>query len=157
MKALALNLIVAVVWLLLQADASGFQFVIGYLLGFGLIALFPDPLKGRDYVRRILAASVFALIFLREFLLSSMQVVRQVLFTPVRNLRPRIIHYHTGGLTSLEALLLSHVISLTPGTTTVDVSDDRTKFILHVMDGDPDAVRLSIDQTLKKGILAFTR
>jgi len=157
MKALALNLIVAVVWLLLQAEASGLQFLLGYLLGFGLIALFPDPLRGRDYVRRSLAAFVFALIFLREFLMSSLQVVRQVLFTPVRQLRPRIFRYPTGGLSSIEALLLSHVISLTPGTTTIDISDDRGEFILHVMNGDPDAVRRSIDQTLKKGILAFTR
>jgi multicomponent Na+:H+ antiporter subunit E len=58
----------------------------------------------------------------------------------------------------MEILLLSHCVSLTPGTCTVDISHDFTRLYLHVLDcPDPAAVRAGIDKTLKRGILAFTR
>lgn len=157
MKAFSLNLLVTFVWILLQSDPSGFGFFSGYLLGFALIALFRGVLGAEDYVRRTVAAAVFSWIFMREFVLSCVQLVRAVLFTPVSRLRPSIILYDIEGLTRLEALLLSHCISLTPGTTTVKVSPDFRQFTLHILDGDPDEVRASIDRTLKRGILAFTR
>ena len=69
-----------------------------------------------------------------------------------------MITYDVAGLSKLEILLLSHCISLTPGTTTIDVAANFEYLTLHVLDApDPAAVRKGIDETLKRGILAFTR
>jgi multicomponent Na+:H+ antiporter subunit E len=85
-------------------------------------------------------------------------VLRISLFSSMRTLNPRIITYDIEGLTKLETLLLSHTISLTPGTTTVAIGPGFQYLILHVLEADdPDAVRDAIDRTLRRGILAFTR
>lgn len=153
-----INLVVAVCWLLLQAEATLPQALFGLALGFALLALFRGVIGSQEYVRRVVAGLRFAVIFLREFLLACWQLFRAALWLPVRDLRPRVIIYEADGLRPFEALLLSHCISLTPGTTTADVSPDLRRFTLHVLEcHDPDAVRDHIDRTLLRGILAFTR
>lgn len=158
MKALVLNLVVAGIWVLLQAEATAFTLSTGLGLGFAMLALFRDVLGSRDYVRRVLAAARFLFLFAREFLAACGQLIGAILFTPAARLRPRVITYDVNGLTRFEALLLSHCITLTPGTTTVEISPDFSRFTLHVMMcDDPEAVRATIDRTLRRGILAFTR
>jgi multicomponent Na+:H+ antiporter subunit E len=158
MRSLLLNLLLAVIWLLLQAEPSLTGFAVGFALGFGLLALFRPVLESGDYVRRLVAGAAFVLLFLREFLLACGQLVAHILFRPAGDLRPEFIIYDVKGMTQVEILLLSHCISLTPGTTTVDVSHDFSRLYLHVLDcADPAAVRAGIDRTLRRGILAFTR
>ncbi|HEY0944881.1 MAG TPA: Na+/H+ antiporter subunit E [Opitutaceae bacterium] len=158
MKAFLLNLVVAAIWVLLQAETTFFAFATGLGLGFAMLALFRDVLGSRDYVRRVLAAAAFLLLFTKEFLTSCWQLIGAILWTPADQLCPRIITYDISGLSRVEALLLSHCISLTPGTTTVDISPDLKRFTLHVLAcRDPEAVRATLDRTLRRGILAFTR
>jgi len=155
---LTLNLLIGFIWILLQPAPSGGGFVIGFALGFALIALFKPVLKSDDYVRRAVAMIRFIGLFSREFVLSSWQLAYAALFRRADSLTPRIISYDTRGLTHFEALLLSHSISLTPGTTTIDIAPDLSNFTLHVLDcTSADAVCGGIDRTLKRGILAFTR
>lgn len=157
-RSASLNLAIAAIWLLLQSELTLSGFFLGFVLGFGLIALFREVLHSHDYVRRMVAGVRFAGVFTQAFLLSSFQVLRISLFSSMRSLNPRIITYDIEGLTKLETLLLSHAISLTPGTTTVAIGAGFRYLILHVLEADnPDEVRDSIDRTLKRGILAFTR
>jgi Multisubunit Na+/H+ antiporter, MnhE subunit len=158
MNSFVLNLIIAFTWLLLQVRASFPGFVVGFLIGFALIKLFPGVLDSRDYIRRTTAVAMFVLIFTRQFLVACGQLVSIVLFQPISRLHPRIITYDTRGLTTFEIILLSHCISLTPGSSCVGIAEDRDRLVLHVLNStDPDAVRREIDQTLRRGILAMTR
>lgn len=158
MHSLALNLILAVIWLFLQSEATLRDFVVGSVLGFGLLALFRPVLRSDDYVRRVLAAAAFTWVFAREFVVSCLELIYYTLFVPASRLRPEFLIYDVRGMNRVEILMLSHCISLTPGTNTVDVSQDFTRLYLHVLDcPDPEAVRRKIDNTLKRGILAFTR
>ncbi|MDI1251212.1 MAG: Na+/H+ antiporter subunit E [Lacunisphaera sp.] len=158
MRSLLLNLLLSVIWLLLQTQPSLAGFATGFALGFALLALFRPVLDSRDYVRRMLAGAAFAGVFLREFVRACVQLMRLILLTPVNRLRPDFIIYDVTGLSRVEILLLSHCVSLTPGTNTVDISQDFTRVYLHVLDcPDPAAVRSSIDRTIRRGILAFTR
>lgn len=158
MRSLVLNVLVAVIWLLLQNQPTLLDFFIGSALGFLLLFLFRPVLHSGDYVRRVIAANVFVGVFAWEFIRACAQLIRFTLFVPVDRLRPDFLIYDVSDLNRLEILLLSHCVSLTPGTCTVDISHDFTRLYLHVLDcPDPAAVRASIDQTLKRGILAFTR
>lgn len=158
MRPLLMNLLVAVIWLLLQTEPSLFGFFVGGALGFGLLALFKPLLDSGDYVRRVVAGVAFLGVFAGEFLKACWQLVRLILFTPANRLRPGFLIYDVSGLTRVEILLLSHAVTLTPGTNTVDISHDERRLYLHVLDcGDPEEVRRSIDETLRRGILAFTR
>lgn len=158
MIALGLNLTIATMWLLLSSQPSGAVFVVGYIVGFLLVAAFRSVIRAENYVRRTLAFLVFLLVFTREFLVANVKVAGTVLFRSRETLRPNFITYDVTGLTRGEILLLSYCISLTPGTTTVDVAPDFNTLILHALDADqPDQARAEIDRTLKHSILAFTR
>ena len=53
-----------------------------------------------------------------------------------------------------EIMLLANLISLTPGTLSVDVSTDRSTLYIHAMDvDDPDALRQEIRDGFERRIL----
>jgi multicomponent Na+:H+ antiporter subunit E len=90
--------------------------------------------------------------------LACAQLFRLTLFARMSRLQPGFLIFDVSDLNRVEILLLSHTVSLTPGTNTVDISQDFKRLYLHVLDcRDPDAVRTGIERTLKRGILAFTR
>jgi multisubunit Na+/H+ antiporter MnhE subunit len=61
-------------------------------------------------------------------------------------------------LSKFEILLLSHCITLTPGTSTIDIENDFRELRLHALDGsDLAGVRAGIKANLEARILAFTR
>ena len=158
MRSFALNLLLAVMWLLLSTVPTAAMFAVGFLLGFALIAIFHDVLDSGSYVRRVVALGRFALVFLWEFLVANGSVVRTVWFRSPASLHPNFITYDVAGLKPFEILLLSYCISLTPGSTTVEVSEDFNTLVLHALDAkDPDALRAQLDRVLKQGILRFTR
>lgn len=158
MKSFALNLLVAAIWLLLSAEPSVAVFALGGLMGFGLLAVFHRVLGSGDYVRRVFALGRFALVFTWEFLVANANVVWTVLFRSRETLDPNFVTYDVAGLKPFEILLLSYCISLTPGSTTVKVTDDFQTLVLHALDvDDPDALRARLDRVLKHGILSFTR
>ncbi len=158
MKSFTLNLLVAVIWLLLSAEPSLTVFALGFLLGFALLAAFHRVLECGDYARRVFALGRFLAVFAWEFLTANANVVATALFRPRASLHPNFITYDVTGLRPLEILLLSYCISLTPGSTTVQVTDDFRTLVLHTLDADdPGAVRARLDRVLKRGILSFTR
>lgn len=155
---LHINLLVALIWMLLQPELSLLDFAIGFILGFAMMWLFSPVLRSEDYVRRVFGFVRFVWIFLVAFLKSCLAIAVDALTARMTNIQPRLITYDVTGLGKFEILLLSHCISLTPGTTTVEISEDFNTFVLHVFNTrEPDEVRTEIDQTLRRGILGFTR
>jgi multicomponent Na+:H+ antiporter subunit E len=58
----------------------------------------------------------------------------------------------------LEILILANMVSLTPGTLSLEVSDDRRILYVHAMFIDePENVRRSIKEGLERRILEVTR
>ncbi len=156
--AFIINLLIALIWLFLSASPSINSFLIGYAMGFLLLALFPSLLNAQNYVRRVFAFFRFVLIFSREFLLSNVVMAHAVLFRDRDSIHPNYLTFDTSGMRPFEVLLLSHCITLTPGTTTIDITEDHSTIIFHSFDADdPAAVRKGIEDNLKKHILAFTR
>ena len=110
------------------------------------------------FLRRVLRLVLFGGHFLRALVVSNLQMARIVLFRPVRDLTPDFVVYPIAGLTQFEILVLSHCITLTPGTTSVEISEDLTMLKVHALDAaDPAAVRASIKQDLEAPLLAWTR
>ncbi|MEF2280231.1 Na+/H+ antiporter subunit E [Deinococcus sp. YIM 134068] len=136
MRGLALNLLLAVVWALFAGEVSLRELVVGFLLGFGILAVFPRALGTGEYVRRGLAGLGFVGFFLRELTVANVQVA---LFALRRHppLHPMIVAVPLrvegdGPLTFLVA-----VTNLMPGTVTVGFSPDRRTMYAHAI-GTPD-------------------
>jgi len=158
MRSFTLNLLIAVIWLLLSAEPSAGVFALGFLIGFTLLGVFRSVLASADYVRRVLALGRFLIVFTVEFVAANIDMVRIVLFRSRDSLHPNFITYDVGGMSPMEILLLTYCVSLTPGSTSVKVTDDFQTLVLHTIDADdPDGVRARLDRLFKNGILSFTR
>ncbi len=157
MRPFYLHLVITFIWVMLQGGGIP-SLITGWLFGYALLAFFNRFFSARDYLRRHIAFLVFVGVFLRELAYSNYTLARSVLFQSTSELHPGFVEYDVPGLSHFELYLLSQCITLTPGTTTVEVSDDEQRLTVHAFDArDPDALCRSIDQSLKKAILAFTR
>lgn len=158
MKLFLLNLGLALLWTFLSSSPSLFSFVMGFGMGFVLTAAAEGMFPGQRYTRRVMAAVRFIGRFCREFAVANFTVAAVVLCRSREDLYPGYLTYDITGLTPLEVLVLSHCISLTPGTTSVEIEDDGRTLLLHALDAkDPEEVRRSIDRMLKEPMLAWTR
>ena len=139
MNLFALNLLLAVVWAGLWADFSVLQLVVGFHVGFAALWL-ATPLFANDsaYFRRAWRTLRLIAFFLYELVVSSLQVAWDVL-TPTHLSTPAIVEVPLDVKSDLEILLVTNLISLTPGTLSLDVTPDRKTLLVHSMFvDDPD-------------------
>lgn len=158
MASFMINLSVAIIWLFLAARPSLAVFVVGWILGFVLLMLFRNIFHSEDYIRRSFGFFKFFFIFSREFIYSNLVIAWAALARRRRDIHPDFLEYDVSDLSPMETFLLAQSITLTPGTTAVDlVGGDRT-LIIHAFDADhPEAIHEHIDRTLRSAILEFTR
>lgn len=72
--------------------------------------------------------------FLVELLLSALRVARLVIRPDVNaHIRPAIVAFPLTAKTDIEITLLANLVTLTPGTLSVDVSEDRRFLYIHVI------------------------
>lgn len=108
---------------------------------------------------RIWAALVLLLRFLRALLISGLQTVAVILRAgwpggappPVALLRVRFAPMSETG-----AALLGSMVSLTPGTTTIDIDMEHRELLLHVLDAsDTEALVAGIRRDFEPGLVAL--
>lgn len=141
-----LTLVLALVWAVITGSFNPLNLLLG--AGIGVAALWfvrervDSPIlfkKGR----RIVA---LALLFFYELALSAFKVAVLVLTPDLRaKLKPGIIAFPLTVKSDAEITLLANLITLTPGTLSVDVSEDRRFIYVH-------ALSVSNKQELIKGI-----
>jgi len=147
-----LNFFIAIVWMLMSVSFTVPTFIIGYLIGLVIIFIMRRYFKDRIYIIRVWAVVKLTLIFFRELTLSNIAVLRVVL-RPKMDIAPSIFAYPTDLRDDWEITLLSNLITLTPGTLVVHVSDDQRTLYIHAIDVDNiDDEIDSIKQTFEKAI-----
>lgn len=102
---------------------------------------------------KILQLSGFLFFYLKEVLLSNIRIAADIL-TPRHRMKPGVIAVPLETLTDLQLLLLANLVSMTPGTLSLDVSDDRKVLYIHAMYvDDPEHLRREIKKGFEKKIL----
>ncbi len=142
MTFLLLNLLLAITWAAITANFTFTGLAIGYVLGY--VALwFTQPIFGQGpspYFTRVIAGIKLLVYFHYELIKSSIDVAWDVL-TPRAHATPSLIEMPLDAKSDLEILLVTNLISLTPGTLSVDVTEDRSTLIVHAMFAeDPQAL-----------------
>src|SRR5919108_1831751 len=110
-----LNLILAVVWCLLQNELTLQQFIIGYLIGAGIMLFFIRVFHDELYFRKVSLGLRLLGFFIKELLVANWAVVKQVL-SPRLGMRAGIIAYPLELQNDILITLLANMITLTPGT-----------------------------------------
>ena len=151
---LTLNIILAVAWAALTGNITLSGLLVGYI--FGSVALYiTRPLfPGSElYFRRVWRWVKLIVLFLYELLVSSIQVVWDVL-TPTHKSRPGIMSVPLDAKGEMEILFVTNLISLTPGTLSLDVTEDEKTLYIHAMFADdPDAIREQIKTGMEKWVI----
>ena len=109
-------------------------------------------LSEKLYTARLWAITKLALLFISELTKSNIAVLRVVL-RPKLDIQPRFFALPVDLEHDWEITLLSSLITLTPGTIVVHVSDDQKTLYVHAIDADDvdDAID-SIKNTFEKAI-----
>jgi multicomponent Na+:H+ antiporter subunit E len=95
--------------------------------------------------------------FAYQLVLSNIAVARTVL-TPGLAFRPGIVRYPTELKTAFAVTWLANLITLTPGTLTLDISPDQRTLFIHALDiTDPAAVVASIRDAFEGHLLEIER
>lgn len=107
-------------------------------------------------MRRILWKLVYAVgllgYFLWELVLSNLRIARDVV-RPQRELAPAVVAIPLDLTSGAQITMLANLITLTPGTLSLDVSSDRKTLYIHAMSGrDPEAVRQGIKRGFERRI-----
>lgn len=128
-----LNFFLAFAWMFITANFTASGFLIGFLLGILLILLMRRFFSTRLYLSRVWSAISLTLLFLKELVLSSLQVFR-IVIRPQLNLSPAVFEMETDLTNDWEVTLLAALITLTPGTLVIGISDDQTKLYIHAIE-----------------------
>ena len=148
-----INVLLALAWVAVTGIFSALNLGFGFALGALALSLIREQVGSVGYLGRMRRiVSLFAL-FLYELVLSAFRVARIVLKRDM-DLHPGIFAYPLQVRRDIEIALLANMITLTPGTLSVDVSEDRSMLFVHAMDvKDPDATRRDIAEGFERKIM----
>jgi len=134
----ALHLALSLLWMFLSGSFGFIPLVEGAVVGLGIMFVLDPVLGSKGYIRKLVKVIELLLFFLWELLVSNIKVAMEVL-TPRFISEPSIVAVPLSVKSDIEITLLANLITLTPGTLSIDVSDDKSVLYVHIMYGsDPD-------------------
>lgn len=97
------------------------------------------------------------MLFVVELIKANIHMVKIVLQRKLRH-QSGIVAFETRLTKPIEITLLAALISLTPGTVSMDFSQDGQTIFIHAIDvPDKDALIVSIRQSFERAIMEVTR
>ncbi|HTO30866.1 MAG TPA: Na+/H+ antiporter subunit E [Pararhizobium sp.] len=146
------NLFLTLVWASVSGSFSPHNLVLGFIVGALSLALVRGQVAASLPMIRPFKLLLLTGLFFRELWLSAFKVAILVI-RPNMRLRPGIFAYPLALTRDFEITLLANLITLTPGTLSVDVSEDRKTLYVHALDcRDPAAERRAISTGFERRI-----
>jgi multicomponent Na+:H+ antiporter subunit E len=140
-----LNILLAIAWSALTGQFTPLDLAFGFALGYGILWILRRQLRGERYFVKAPQIVRFAVYVLWEIILANLNVARVVLLTPKERIKPGIVAIPLDIRSDAEITMLANLITLTPGTLSLDVADDRSCLYVHAIAvGDPERFRRGI-------------
>jgi len=157
MKALLINLFLAMVLASLLGRITLGSLLVCYIAGYALLWWLRPLLGPTAYFQKVLQTISFLLFFIKDLLHSNFRVAVDVLSIH-RQSRAGVVAVPLSIKTDFEILVLVSLITLTPGTLGVDVSGDRKVLYVHAMFvTTADEVRANIKNGLERRVRELFR
>lgn len=150
MNRFLVNVLLALAWVMLTGRASAENFVAGFLLGALALSL-PSPGKGtRRYVWKVWRVIAFIGYFALEVVKANLRLMRIVL-SPNPKMQPAIVRVPVQLKSDIALTVLANILTLTPGTLSLDISEQRDAIFVHVIDTEsPEALRHEIQNGFER-------
>ena len=152
-----INILLALSWGAVTGSFAAINLAFGFILGTGALYIIREQVGTQRYVRRIWQIVDLGFMFIYELVLSAIRVAG-IVMRPRIELSPGIIAYPLTVDRDFEITMLANLITLTPGTLSVDVSEDRKHLYVHCIDvPDPQATIDDIRTGFERKILEAFR
>ncbi len=135
------------------------NFLFGMFLGFFVIVAlknlynFDEEISFSNILARIPSKIKFGMVLVIEILKANI-ILAKIVLSPKLNIKPGTIEYPLDVKSDTGITVIANTISLTPGTITLDVSEDRSMLYIHTINvEDPDEMRENIKNKLEKYVV----
>ena len=141
---LLLNVLLALAWVALTGQLTPLNFGFGFAVGYLLLWLVGRNGPQVAYFRKVWQIIRFSAFFLWQLILANLRVTYEIL-TPPHTMRPAVVAVPLDVKQPAAVTLLANLITLTPGTLSLDVTPNGDVLYVHAMHvQDADAFRTEI-------------
>ncbi len=159
MKMFLWNLLLALAWTVSTGQFTVPNLLVGLVLGYLILRFARRALGPSKYFYKVPQVVGFAFFYLWQLVLSNLRVAYDVI-TPTHYMQPGVISVPLDARTDAEITLLANLITLTPGTLSLDLSADRRTLYVHAMyidNREVDLARRQIKEGLERRVLELLR
>jgi multicomponent Na+:H+ antiporter subunit E len=150
MRTLIYNIFLTFIWVTLTMNLSVENVIIGFVVSYLALWFVQRKNKARKYFYVVPRFISFSALFIKEVVVGSMKICYDII-TPKHFMNPGIIAVPLDVKTDLEITILANAITLTPGTTSLAVSDDKSVLYVYNVYLDKHDIQKSID-AIKNGL-----
>jgi len=127
-----LNVLLAIAWAALTGDFSPLNLGFGFVLSYGVLWLITRKSANQRYFLQIPRVIEFIFFFVWEVIKANARMAIAIL-SPRMRLRPAVVMVPLDMKNEVGIILLSNLITLTPGTLSLDISSDRKALFIHTL------------------------
>lgn len=151
------NVILALAFSALMGDWTWTNLIFGFALGYLILKFTHAKGEGPRYLIKFFYLLELSLYFFYQLFAASFRVAYDVV-TPTHHMHPAVIQYPLKANTGLEITILANLISLTPGTLSIDVRPNTGLLFIHAMYlKDPETLVSEISQGFERRVLRLLR
>ena len=151
------NMLLALAWVALTGQFTPTNFIAGFVLAYLIMGMTRQIMRSGNYFTKVRAVLGFVLFFTWALIVASVRVAYRAL-SPRLNVQPAVVAVPLDVKTDAEIMLLANLITLTPGTLSLDVSSDRQVIYVHTFNvGDVDQFRREIKDGFERRLLKVLR
>jgi len=151
------HILLALTWAAVAGTLTWSNVLVGFVLAYLALFIAQRSVDASRYFRKIERVLRFAVFYLCELIRANLRVAYDVM-TPTQRMRPGVLAIPLAAKTDVEITLLANLLTLTPGSVTLDVSSDRRFLYLHAMYiDDVDEYRESVKNTIERRVLEVSR
>jgi multicomponent Na+:H+ antiporter subunit E len=156
-RAFLLNLLLALLWAAVVGSVDPAHLLTGFVVGYGVLWLARPVLGPTRYFGKLVEALRFVTFFVYELVLSNLRVAWDVL-TPKAYRRPGVVAVPLDAESDVEITLLANLVTLTPGSLSLDIAPDRSCLYVHAMFvDDVEQLRRDVKEGFERRVLELLR
>jgi multicomponent Na+:H+ antiporter subunit E len=157
MTAFLANLLLALVWAAMTGNFGLDNLLVGFVIGYVVLFLAQHVIGESTYFGRAGRVLRFAVFYVVELFKANLRVAADVV-TPAHRSRPGVVAIPLDARTDAEITVLANLITMTPGSLSIDVSEDRRVLYVHAMFvEDADEFRRQLKENLERRVLEMLR
>ena len=157
MNPFLINILLALIWAALLGDFSIINLLFGFAIGYIALWLMKSVMGTfSSYSVKVWQVINFTVYYSWELIKANVRMAYSVL-APNNKMKPGIIAIPLDITSDFQITLLANMITLTPGTLSLDVSTDRRVLYVHsIYVTDPDDFRREIKEGFERKVLEVT-